>query len=92
MATQVASPLPPIDRWTLGGLSLLLLPLPTITHELGGHALTGVAPGQRPSELGAYYIECPGAVDWVGRVAAATGTSADVPVFAFVPGPTLYLR
>jgi len=43
MATHDATPSPSIDRWTLVGLSLLLLPLLTMAHELGGHALTCVA-------------------------------------------------
>lgn len=78
MSTNAASPLPSIDRWTLVGLSLLLLPLLTMAHELGGHALTCVALGQRPTELGAYYIECPGATGWAGRVVAMAGTGVDV--------------
>ena len=78
MATHDATPSPSIDRWTLVGLSLLLLPLLTMAHELGGHALTCVALGQRPTELGAYYIECPGATGWAGRVVAMAGTGMDV--------------
>ncbi|MBA2077579.1 hypothetical protein [Rhodanobacter sp. PCA2] len=78
MSTNAAAPLPLIDRWTLVGLSLLLLPLLTMAHELGGHALSCVALGQRPSELGAYYIECPGAVGWPGRLVAMAGTGMDV--------------
>ncbi len=76
MATHVAAP--SIDRWTLIGLSLLLLPLLTMAHELGGHALTCVALDQRPTELGAYYIDCPGATGWAGRVVAMAGTGMDV--------------
>lgn len=78
MAVRDATPMPSIDRRTLIGLTLLLLPLLTMAHELGGHALTCVALGQRPTELGAYYIECPGATGWAGRVVAMAGTSMDV--------------
>lgn len=81
MVTHDATLSPSIDRWTLIGLSLLLLPLLTMAHELGGHALTCVALGQRPTELGAYYIDCPGAVGWAGRVVAMAGTTVDVLVF-----------
>jgi len=76
MATHETSP--SIDRWTLTGLGLLLLPLLTMAHELGGHALTCVALGWRPTELGAYYVECPGATGWAGRAVAMAGTGMDV--------------
>ncbi|HEX8778328.1 MAG TPA: hypothetical protein VF738_09415 [Rhodanobacter sp.] len=59
-------------------MGLLLLPLLTMAHELGGHALTCVALGWRPTELGAYYIECPGATGWAGRAVAMAGTGMDV--------------
>ena len=81
MNAHVALPMPQVNRWTLIGLSLLLLPLLTMAHELGGHALTCVALGQHPTELGAYYIECPGAVGHAGRLVAMAGTSMDVLVF-----------
>jgi hypothetical protein len=80
MDTHNASPSPSVDRWTLVGLALLLLPLLTMAHELGGHALACVALGQRPTELGAYYVECPGAVGWAGRLVAMAGTGVDVSV------------
>lgn len=67
-----------VDRWTLVGLALLLLPLLTMGHELLGHAVTCVASGHRPSELGAYYIECPGTGPWSRRIVAMAGTSVDV--------------
>jgi hypothetical protein len=69
---------PRVDSWTLAGLVLLLLPLLTMAHELAGHALTCVATGHLPSELGAYYIECPGTGPWARRVVAMAGTGMDV--------------
>lgn len=81
MNARDALPMPQVDRWTLIGLSLLLLPLLTMAHELGGHALTCVALGQHPTELGAFYIECPSAVGTAGRLVAMAGTSMDVLVF-----------
>lgn len=78
MTAHDALPYPSIDRWTLIGLALLLLPILTMGHELGGHALTCLAVGQHPTELGAYYIECPGATGWAGRVVAMAGTGVDV--------------
>lgn len=76
MATQLATPA--VDRLSLIGLCLLLLPVLTMAHELGGHALTCLAVGQHPTELGAYYIECPAATDMAGRLVAMAGTSMDV--------------
>lgn len=69
---------PRVDPWTLAGLALLLLPLLTMAHELAGHALICVATGHLPSELGAYYVECPGTGPWARRVVAMAGTGVDV--------------
>lgn len=76
--TATNSAMPRVDRWTLAGLALLLLPLLTMAHELAGHALTCVATGHLPSELGAYYIECPGTGPWARRIVAMAGTGMDV--------------
>ena len=67
-----------VDMWTLAGLALLLLPLLTMAHELGGHALACVASGHLPTELGAYYIECPGTGEVSRRLVAMAGTGMDV--------------
>lgn len=71
---------PSVDVWTLVGLSLLLLPVLTMAHELLGHAFTCVASGHRPSELGAYYVECPDTGAWSRRIVAMAGTGVDVVV------------
>ena len=49
---------PRIDLATMVGLGLLLLPVTTMWHEIGGHAATCVALGGRVSDLGAFYVEC----------------------------------
>lgn len=69
-----------VDRWTLVGLVLLLSPLLTMAHELLGHAVTCVATGYHPTELGAYYVECPGTGAVAGRLVAVAGTTVDVVV------------
>ena len=69
---------PHVDRWTLIGLVLLLAPLLTMAHELLGHAVACVATGHRPSELGAYYVECPGTGPTARRLVAMAGTAVDV--------------
>ena len=78
MAANSMRASPRVDAWTLLGLVMLLLPMLTMAHELLGHALTCVASGHRPSELGAYYIECPGTSGWTTRIVAMAGTTVDV--------------
>ena len=69
---------PHVDAWTVAGLALLLLPVLTMSHELLGHALTCVATGNQPSQLGAYYVECSGDSGWSRRLVAMAGTVVDV--------------
>ena len=69
---------PHVDAWTVAGLALLLLPVLTMSHELLGHALTCVAAGHQPSQLGAYYVECSGDSGWSRRLVAMAGTVVDV--------------
>jgi len=69
---------PWVDAWTLVGLALLLMPLLTMAHELLGHAVACVATGHQPSQLGAYYVECPGTQGWSSRIVAMAGTCVDV--------------
>ncbi|MBU6269621.1 MAG: hypothetical protein KGN34_18900 [Sphingomonadales bacterium] len=47
-----------VDRVTVIGLALLLMPLLTMLHEIGGHAAMCLAVGHRVTELGAFYVEC----------------------------------
>lgn len=79
---EAPAALPYVDRWTLIGLVLLLSPLLTMAHELLGHAVTCVASGHRPSELGAYYVECPGTGPVARRLVAVAGTTVDIVVAA----------
>ncbi|WEN16426.1 hypothetical protein PY254_07125 [Rhodanobacter sp. AS-Z3] len=67
-----------MNPWTLAGLALLLLPLLTMAHEVAGHALACVATGHMPSEIGAYYVECPNTGPWARRIVAMAGTGMDV--------------
>lgn len=68
---------PAIDRLTIAGLALLLMPLVTITHEIGGHAGACLATGGQLRELGAFYVDCaaPGAA--AQRIVAVAGVAAD---------------
>lgn len=60
------------------GLALLISPLATMAHELGGHAAACVALGGRPVELGAYYIECNSPDELARRLVAMAGTGVDL--------------
>ena len=67
-----------VNQWTIVGLALLLLPLLTMGHELLGHAVTCLATGHQPSQLAAYYVECPGTGTVSRRLVATAGTGVDV--------------
>lgn len=69
---------PCVDRITLVGLVLLLAPLLTMAHELVGHAVACVSLGYAPSQLGAFYVECPGTSALDARLVAMAGTGVDV--------------
>lgn len=49
-----------IDRWTIVGIAAALMPLLTMWHEIGGHALACVSQGGRVATLGAFYVDCTG--------------------------------
>lgn len=47
-----------IDRVTIAGLALVMMPLTTMWHEFGGHAAACAALGGRIAEIGAFYVDC----------------------------------
>ncbi len=49
-----------VDWLTIVGLGMLMMPLMTMWHEIGGHAVFCVAQGGRASEIGAFYVQCDG--------------------------------
>lgn len=66
-----------IDAWTVAGLALLLLPLTTMWHEIGGHAATCAALGGRVTTIGAFYVQCTG-LDGSPRLAVSlAGVAVD---------------
>ena len=69
---------PVVDRWTVTGLALLLMPLVTMAHEIGGHAAACVALGHKVTELGAFYVECDAHNSLAGRIVGAAGPAIDV--------------
>ena len=66
-----------IDPVTIIGLGLILLPVLTMWHEIGGHAATCIALGGKVTTIGAFYVEC----DIMGtigkRLVACAGISVD---------------
>jgi hypothetical protein len=71
-----------VDLLTVAGLSLLILPLLTMAHEVGGHAATCVGLGGQVTELGAYYVNCKSRTEELSRLVAIAGTGADLLVCA----------
>lgn len=51
---------PRADLVTIVGLGMLLMPLLTMWHEIGGHAAFCAIQGGHVSTIGAFYVECEG--------------------------------
>lgn len=49
-----------VDHLTIGGLGLLLMPLLTMWHEIGGHAAVCAVQGGYVKTIGAFYVTCDG--------------------------------
>jgi hypothetical protein len=49
-----------IDRLSVIGLALIMMPLMTMWHEIGGHAAACAAFGGRVVAIGAFYADCDG--------------------------------
>lgn len=47
-----------IDPVTVAGLALVLMPLMTVAHEIGGHAAMCALTGSRVTAIGAFYASC----------------------------------
>jgi hypothetical protein len=59
-----------VDRLTVAGWAMVLMPLLTMTHEIGGHAATCAVLGGDTAEIGAFYVRCTG-LDGAARVAVS---------------------
>lgn len=66
-----------IDRLTIVGLALLLLPLTTMWHEIVGHAAACAIQGGRVSTIGAFYVDCDGLTGLPRIVVACAGVAVD---------------
>lgn len=63
---------------------MILLPILTMLHELGGHGVACLATGSQLVEISAYYVDCHDASPWLGRVVAAAGVTVQAVVAAIV--------
>ena len=69
---------PAVDRVTVAGLALILMPLLTMAHEIGGHAAACLALGQRVKALGAFYVDCDAGHTLAARLVSAAGPAVNV--------------
>ena len=67
-----------IDKLTLVGLVLLLAPLLTVVHEVGGHGGACLATGGAIKEIGAHYMDCASADETSARLVSLAGAGLDV--------------
>lgn len=66
-----------IDLVTIVGLAMLLIPLSTMWHEIGGHAAACAALGGRVTTIGAFYVDCDGLAGWRDHVVAIAGVTVN---------------
>lgn len=62
-----------VDALTIAAWGMLLMPLLTMWHEIGGHALYCAAQGGHLATIGAFYVDCTGLVGLRNIVVAAAG-------------------
>jgi hypothetical protein len=69
-----------IDSLTLIGLVLLLAPLLTVVHEVGGHGGACLVTGGTIKEIGAHYLDCASTSETGARLVSLAGAAIDVVV------------
>lgn len=62
-----------VDLLTIVGWGMLLMPLLTMWHEIGGHAALCVVQGGHVTTIGAFYVDCAGLTDFPNVVVACAG-------------------
>lgn len=67
---------------TVIGLGLLLVPLTTMWHEIGGHALTCAVQGGHVAAIGAFYVNCGGVTGARAVAVAIAGAGIDAALAA----------
>jgi len=66
-----------IDLLTVIGLGLLLMPLTTMWHEIGGHAVACAVQGGRLAAVSAFYVVCEGLGRRANILVAIAGVAVD---------------
>lgn len=66
-----------VDVWTMAGWGLLLMPLLTMWHEIGGHAAACALQGGHVATLGAFYVQCNGLQEPGNIVVACAGVTVN---------------
>ncbi|WP_288933863.1 hypothetical protein [uncultured Sphingomonas sp.] len=67
-----------IDRFTLIGWAMFLMPVLTMWHEIGGHAAMCALQGGRIEEIGAFYVKCRGLTGLPDVLVACAGAAVNV--------------
>lgn len=68
---------PRADPITIIGLGLIMLPMLTMWHEIGGHASTCVGLGGHVDTIGAFYVDCSGLSGWREIAVSSAGAAVD---------------
>lgn len=66
-----------VDLLTIAGLGLILMPLLTMWHEIGGHAAACAIQGGHVATIGAFYVECTGLSGIADILVALAGVSVN---------------
>ena len=67
-----------VDPSTVAGLGLLLMPLLTMWHEIGGHAAVCALQAGHVTTIGAFYVECDGLSGIANVLVACAGVTVNV--------------
>ncbi|MBB4155605.1 hypothetical protein GGQ80_003530 [Sphingomonas jinjuensis] len=67
-----------IDSPTIAGWGMLLMPLLTMWHEIGGHAATCVLQGGHVRTIGAFYVQCDAPSPRAAILVACAGVAVNI--------------
>lgn len=67
-----------VDCLTMAGWGMLLMPLLTMWHEIGGHAAACLLQGGNAATVGAFYVQCEGLSRWPAAFVAIAGVLVNV--------------
>jgi hypothetical protein len=67
-----------IDKWTMVGWGMLLMPLLTMWHEICGHAAFCAAQGGHVATIGAFYVNCTGLSGFADLLVACAGVLVNI--------------